>query len=121
MPGRESGRHNRLVVEAMLYRLRVAGPWRDLLEVFGKWRTVWKRHRRYAADATWDRVWTALPTLADTAGDLDWVACVDSTIVRVHQHAADDKLAYCYRAGVVMALIVEGLRSLRDRTLRDST
>ncbi|WP_280186973.1 transposase, partial [Nocardia gipuzkoensis] len=27
--------NNRLVVEAMLYRLRVGGPWRDLPAVFG--------------------------------------------------------------------------------------
>ena len=80
--------NNRLVVEALLYRLRVGGPWRDLPEVFGPWQTVWKRHRRYAADGTWDRVWTALLALADATGDLDWVASVDSTIVRVHQHGA---------------------------------
>lgn len=80
--------NNRLVVEALLYRLRVGGPWRDLPEVFGPWQTVWKRHRRYAADGTWDRVMIALLALADTTGDLDWVTSVDSTIVRVHQHGA---------------------------------
>ena len=80
--------NNRLVVEALLYRLRVGGPWRDLPEVFGPWQTVWKRHRRYAADGTWDRVMIALLALADATGDLDWVASVDSTIVRVHQHGA---------------------------------
>lgn len=31
---------------------------------------------------------TALLTQADADGDLDWVVAVDSTIVRVHQHAA---------------------------------
>ncbi len=80
--------NNRLVVEALLYRLRVGGPWRDLPEVFGPWQTVWKRHRRYAADGTWDRVMIALLALADATGDLDWVAGVDSTVVRVHQHGA---------------------------------
>lgn len=80
--------NNRLVVEGMLYRLRTSVPWRDLPEHFGPWQTVWKRHRRYAADGTWDRVLTALVALADTTGDLDWVVSVDSTIVRVHQHAA---------------------------------
>nr|WP_083889307.1 transposase [Nocardia pneumoniae] len=47
--------NNRLVVEGMLYRLRTSLPWRDLPEVFGPWQKVWKRHRRYAADGTWDR------------------------------------------------------------------
>ncbi|MET8878879.1 hypothetical protein [Nocardia sp. NPDC004604] len=49
---------------------------------------MWKRHRRYAADGTWDRVLTALLALADTTSDLDWVVSIDSTIVRVHQHGA---------------------------------
>ncbi|WP_438944106.1 IS5 family transposase, partial [Nocardia blacklockiae] len=80
--------NNRLVVEGMLYRLRTSLPWRDLPEHFGPWQTVWKRHRRYAADGTWDRVLTALLALADTTGDLDWVVSIDSTIVRAHQHAA---------------------------------
>lgn len=72
----------------MLYRLRTGVPWRDLPEVFGPWQTVWKRHRRYAADATCDGVLTALLALADTPGDLDWVVSIDSTVVRAHQHAA---------------------------------
>jgi transposase len=80
--------NNRLVVEGMVYRLRTSSPWRDLPREFGPWQTVWKRHRRYAADGTGDRVLTALLALADTTGDLDWVASIDSTIVRVHQHGA---------------------------------
>ncbi|WP_407939523.1 IS5 family transposase [Nocardia terrae] len=80
--------NNRLIVEGMLYRLRTSLPWRDLPDHFGPWQTVWKRHRRYAADGTWDRVLTALLALADTTGNLDWVVSVDSTIVRAHQHAA---------------------------------
>lgn len=80
--------NNRLVVERMLYRLRNSLPWRDLPDHFGTWQTMWKRHRRYAADGTWDRVLTAVIALADTTGDLDWVVSVDSTIVRAHQHSA---------------------------------
>lgn len=41
-----------------------------------------------AIPRTWDRVLTALLALADTIGDLDWVASIDSTIVRMHQHSA---------------------------------
>ncbi len=85
--------NNRVVVEGMLYRLRTGVPWRDLPEVFGPWQTVWKRHRRYAADGTWDRVLTALLALADASGDLDWVVSIDSTIVRAHQPAAGARAA----------------------------
>ncbi|MET9031207.1 transposase [Nocardia sp. NPDC004168] len=44
--------NNRLVVEGMLYRLRTGSPRGDLLRELGSWQTVWKRHRRYAADGT---------------------------------------------------------------------
>ena len=50
---------------------------------------VWKRHRRFAGDGTWDRVLGVLLALADAAGDLDWTASVDSTVNRAHQHATN--------------------------------
>lgn len=33
--------------------------------IFGPWQTVWKRHRRYAGDGTWDRILTHIPSEAD--------------------------------------------------------
>jgi hypothetical protein len=33
--------------------------------------TVWKRHRRYAGDGTWDRVFTRVLAEADGAGKID--------------------------------------------------
>lgn len=48
--------NSRLIVEGIIYRYRTGIPWRDLpREEFGPWQTVWKRHRRYCADGTWDR------------------------------------------------------------------
>lgn len=77
---------SRKVVEAMIFRARTGIPWRDLpREQFGPWQTVWKRHRRYAADGTWDKVLAALLTEADAAGEIDWRVSVDSTISRAHQ------------------------------------
>ncbi len=35
-----------------------------------------------------DRVLTALQSQADADGELDWRVSVDSTVARVHQHAA---------------------------------
>ncbi|MCZ4589333.1 IS5 family transposase [Rhodococcus opacus] len=84
--------NSRLVVEGMLYRLRTGLPWRDLPAHFGPWKTVWKRHRRYAGDGTWDRVLIALAAMADAGGDLDWAVSVDSTVVRVHQHGANARV-----------------------------
>ncbi len=81
-------RDSRRVVEGIIYRYRCGLPWRDVPAEFGPWQTLWKRHRRYAGDGTWDHVLAALLTDADTAGLVDWAVSVDSTIIRVHQHAA---------------------------------
>ena len=42
-------RNNRRFMEAILWRVRTGVPWRDLPKEFGKWNTVFKRFRRWAA------------------------------------------------------------------------
>ena len=86
-------RNHRQVLEGIVYRYRAGVAWRDLPEQFGPWQTVWKRHHRFATDGTWDRILAALQTDADAAGELDWTVSVDSSVMRVHQHAAT--LARC--------------------------
>ena len=82
-------RDHRQVLEGIIYRFRAGIPWRDLPASFGPWQTVWKRHRRFSADGTWDRIHTRLLTDADAAGDLVWDVSVDSTVNRAHQHATN--------------------------------
>jgi transposase len=87
--GHPFGEHRR-VVEGIAYRFRTGIPWRDLpRDVFGPWQTVWKRHRRYAGDGTWDRVLARLLTNADAAGEINWRVSVDATVNRAHQHATN--------------------------------
>ena len=75
-----------------MYRYRTGIPWRDLpREQFGPWQTVWKRHRRFSGDGTWDKILTSLHVQADAAGQVDWVVAVDSTINRAHQHATNTR------------------------------
>jgi transposase len=94
LPGRAghvgvTARDNRLFVDAVIYRYRAGIPWRDLPEHFGSWKTVWKRHRRYAADGTWDSVLATLLGQAESRGLVDWEVSVDSTINRAHQHGTN--------------------------------
>jgi transposase len=63
-------------------------PWRDLPERYGPWETVCKRFARWQTDGTWARIEAALRTQADVAGELDWDAQIDSSVIRAHQHAA---------------------------------
>jgi transposase len=80
-------RDHRQVVEGIIYRLRTGVSWRDLPTSFGPWQTIWKRHDRFSADGTWDKIHARLVAEADSAGEVDWTVSVDSTINRAHQHA----------------------------------
>src|SRR3954468_16041509 len=82
-------RDHRQVVEGVIYRFRTGIAWRDLPASFGPWQTVWKRHRRFSADGTWDKIHAGLLAQADAAGDLDWMVRVGSAITRAHQHATN--------------------------------
>lgn len=82
-------REHRTVVEGIVYRFRTGIAWRDLPAQFGPWQTVWKRHRRFSGDGTWDRIHTALLSRADAVGEIDWNVSVDSTINRAHQHGTN--------------------------------
>ncbi len=82
-------RDHREVVEGVIYRYRCGIAWRDLPASFGPWQTVWKRHRRFSGDGTWDTVLAALLARADAAGQIDWTVSVDSTINRAHQHGTN--------------------------------
>lgn len=81
-------RDHRQVLDAIAFKYPTGTPWVDLPEYFGSWKDVHNRLRDWAADGTLERVFTTLPAQADTAGDLDWVVTIDSTVVRAHHHAA---------------------------------
>ena len=80
---------HRPLVEGIIYRYRTGIAWRDLPAEFGPWQTVWKRHRLFAGDGTWDRVLAVLLADADSRGLVDWNVSVDSTINRAHQHGTN--------------------------------
>lgn len=57
-------------------------------ERFGNWNTIYKNFNRWSESGVWAHVLVKVQSVAQQAGDLDWVASIDSTIVRVHQHGA---------------------------------
>jgi len=71
-------------VEAVLYRARAGCPWRDLPARFGPWGAVYQRFRRWERTGVWLALFAALPADLAAVAEL----CVDSTVVRAHQHAA---------------------------------
>ncbi|MFJ8511003.1 transposase [Streptomyces avermitilis] len=77
-------------VNGVVYRVRTGVQWRDLLERFGPWETVYKRHRRWSADGTWQMLPPWVQAAEGAADRIDWDVSVDSTstAVRAHQYAA---------------------------------
>ncbi|GAA3566038.1 hypothetical protein GCM10022419_053410 [Nonomuraea rosea] len=51
---------HRAVINGVLHQARTGSRWRDLPPRFGCWVTVYKRHRRWTADGTWQRLLTAI-------------------------------------------------------------
>jgi len=76
------------IVEATAWRYRTGAPWRDVPERFGNWNTIYKNFNRWAEQGVWARLLEKVQWLTQQRGELDWVASIDSTIVRVHQHGA---------------------------------
>lgn len=73
-----------MVLDALFYRLRNAGPWRDLPDGFGPWRTIYGWYQRLARQGIWERLLRRL-----AAGAKSRIRLVDGTHVVVHQCAAN--------------------------------
>ena len=73
-------------VNALLWMCRTGAPWRDLPECYGKWITVCRRFDRWSGNGAMERLFTALQEERIIAVEV-WVLAMDSTSVKVHQHA----------------------------------
>jgi transposase len=85
--GGQWGDH-RPMVNGVLWRVRTGAPWRDMPGAYGKWQTVYYRHRRWSADGTWERALDGLRAGCDAGQGERWTVGVDSTVVRAHADAA---------------------------------
>ncbi|MFG2623301.1 IS5 family transposase [Streptomyces sp. NPDC048507] len=59
----------RRVAGGVAFKYRTGTPWTDLSQHFGSWKGAHNRLRKWAADGTWERVFTTLLTQADAEGD----------------------------------------------------
>jgi transposase len=86
--GRPAKDH-RLVLNAILWRIRSGAPWRDLPTDYGPWETIYSRFRRWRESGVWDEVLVALQAEAAHDDALDGtLAMLDGSSIRAHQVAA---------------------------------
>jgi transposase len=77
---------NRDMFNAILWIARSGAPWRDLPERYGSWKTVYDRFNKWTKEDVFEKVFKILNVDADTQE-----LSIDSTSVKVHQHAAGAK------------------------------
>lgn len=77
---------DRRVLSGIFWVLRTGAPWRDLPERYGPYTTCYNRFNRWCKAGVWDRIMDAVSEAYD--GDIQMI---DSSVVRVHQHAANVK------------------------------
>ena len=75
--------NDRRVLNGIFWVLRSGAPWRDLPQAFGPYTTCYNRFVRWRRAGVWSRIMNALAAAHDAA-----VQMIDTSIVRVHQHAA---------------------------------
>jgi transposase len=78
----------RRVLNGIFWVLRTGAPWRALPESYGPYTTCYNRFVRWRKAGVFDRIMAAVSEAYD--GDIQMI---DTTSIRVHQHAANSKKA----------------------------
>lgn len=76
---------DRTVINGLLHQARTGVRWRHLPERYGCWVTLYKRHRRWLADGTWQRLTIALQDDAGNGDRVGRAAPADPDFPRTHQ------------------------------------
>ena len=77
---------DRTVLNGIYWRLRTGSPWADIPERYGPCTTCYNRFVRWRKAGVWDRIFEAVSKGYNGAFQM-----VDSSSIRVHQHAANVK------------------------------
>jgi transposase len=75
---------DRRVLNGIFWRLRSGAPWADIPERYGPYTTCYNRFVRWRAAGVWDLILKAVSQAYNGK-----IQMIDSSVVRVHQHAAN--------------------------------
>ena len=101
---------DRRVLNGIFWRMRAGAPWADIPERYGPHTTCYNRFNRWRKAGIWDRLMDAIVKAHN--GE---VQMIDSSIVRVHQHASGVKKR------VAFVVSVEAGAGSRRKSTRAST
>lgn len=102
---------DRRVINGILWRFRTGSPWADVPRRYGPYTTCYNRFVRWRKAGVWDHVLREIAKAFD--GD---ILMIDSSCVRVHQHAATGK------RGIKMMLALDALvAASRPKSTRSLT
>jgi transposase len=100
---------DRRVLNGIFWRLRSGAPWADIPERYGPHTTCYNRFVRWRAAGVWDKILDAVSKAYNGK-----IQMIDSSIVRVHQHAANGEKKVA--AVVAWAAPAAGLRPKSTRS-----
>ena len=82
-------KNHRVIIDGILWILRTGAPWRDMPEIYGRWKTIYERFRLWTRSGLWDQIIDRLLALKNKDGQIDWdLFCIDGTIIRAHKASA---------------------------------
>ena len=101
---------DRRVLNGIFWRLRSGAPWADIPERYGPPTTCYNRFVRWRKAGIWDRLLEAVSEAYNGK-----IQMIDSSTVRVHQHAANGEKKAA--SAVAWAVPAAGLRAKSTRSL----
>jgi transposase len=100
---------DRRVLNGIFWRLRSGSPWADIPERYGPYTTCYNRFVRWRKAGVWDMLLAAVSEAYNGK-----IQMIDSSVVRVHQHAANGEKKVA--EAVAWAVPAAGLRPKSTRS-----
>jgi transposase len=100
---------DRRVLNGIFWRLRSGSPWADIPERYGPYTTCYNRFVRWRKAGIWDKLLSAVSQAYNGK-----IQMIDSSVVRVHQHAANGEKKAA--AAVAWDVPAAGLRPKSTRS-----
>ena len=86
LPPQKSRRriNDRLVISGIIWVIITGSAWRQLPEIYGKWKTVYSRFRRWSKSGLWEKIFKIFAKRVNKRNN----CMIDSTFLKAHRTAS---------------------------------